>query len=275
MNQEMSVVEPPKSWRGWWGLALTVCLLIGLARWGDAWADRQLGVSVHRATAAFLVVRGLEAGLDELQSMKTGAGLGVISGEVAPFAWLHPVAEMAERAGSLLFAGLVVLEGLRLLGELMSSWAVDALLVASAFAVAGIARPWPVMAGVLWPVLRMVLVFRLALVVCALAVWPAEEMLQHRVDSVRQRIEGLSLPSWRQVGVDKALTPSWWPSSKKESADPPDPRATLRGVLDGLAADLVAMAAALAFELIVLPVLALMLLRGVVAGGLSPRQPSA
>lgn len=273
MTESVSLSTSPRRWPRWWILVLAICLLVGGARWGDPWADRQLAGSVERAAAAFLLVRTVEAGLTELQGIKAGGSIGIVSGDVAPFAFLHPVVEMAERAGTFLFIGLVVLEGLRLLGQLMSSWAVDALLVVSGIAIASVARPWPAVAGRLWRMLSVVLVLRLALLVCALAVWPAQEMLQQRTASVRQRIEALSLPNWREIGADRPLAPSWWPSAKKSAVDPQAPRGPVRSGLDGLAADLMAMAGALAFELIVLPVLALMWLRAALAGWL-PRSSS-
>lgn len=261
--------RPP--WHRWLALALGVCLLLGAVRWTDAWADRQLEASVKRASVAFVSVRGVEAVLEELQSVKVGGSL-LFRVEGAPFAWLHPVVEVAERIGSLLFAGLVVLEGLRLLGELAASGPFTAALAVAALAVAALATAWPLAAAGLWRLLGVGLVLRLALLAVALALWPAQAVLQQRSDTFQHHLKDVPLPRWGQA-MESVRT--WGPLRGQEgAADRPAAGAeAARGWSDALVADLLVLAAALFCELIVLPLLALVGLRWAVAGLLVSGRP--
>lgn len=251
------------------GLVLLMAALLLGAQWGHDLAVRQLDASIARSSEAFIATRAFEGVLSELRSVGVSGG-AVVTGSMAPFAWLEPLREMAGHTASLLFTAAMVQGVLRLLAELVAHGVFLAVSL-GLLCLAGWAgyRQWS-WSPLLWRLAGVLVCLRLVVPAYALLDCAAQSVVSLKMAEAGQAIRQAPVPDVASAASDTVKTQvakAWDAVKRTVSPQVQAPPAEVTKSAGGdawlkvVANALVALAAALAFEVFLLPLLALWFLR--------------
>lgn len=265
------------TWRQSWGRALVLAVMLGLAWLFHGWTERQLGQAIERSGIAFVGVRALEAALAELQSF--AVDIGPVGWH--PLGWAQVLSEQASHLGTLLFITAALQSALLLWEALADSWLYLVLVLAVLLvAVLGTNSKWSG-SSLAWRLVCLLVALRLAVPIYAALDLAAGTVVQARTAEAVQAFER-NKPSRQLVAAGESLksTGAHWLDQLREwrnqdpvkriddkvAALPVQPEPVRQASLTNA---MVTLAGALAFQLLMLPLLTLGLIRAILNWGVA------